>query len=230
MRGVPFIGSALLALAVTLASGCARQSNLQTPEQSTLGQSGDEQTLPFDQQGRKTGGSLVPSSEELPAGTAVTVRLKNGVSSLSSHPGQRFDAVIDQPVVVDGQMVLARGTRVEGRVVSAKPSGELQDPGYLRLTLSNMVVNGNVIPLTTSTIFAKGRSHEKRDLAMVGGSADAETLPGGVAGGGKGALIGTTDGTTDGIPTTYATGAKDVSFSAERRLTFRLTQAVALRN
>jgi hypothetical protein len=230
MRGVRLIGGPLLALAMTLVSGCARQSNLQTPEQSTLGQSGDQQTLPFDQQGRKTGGSLVPSSEELPAGTSVTVRLQNGVSSLSSHPGERFDAVIDEPVVVDGQMVLARGTRVEGRIVAAKPSGELHDHGYLRLTLSNMVVNGNVVPLTTSTIFAKGGSHEKRDLAMIAGSAGAGALPGGVAGGGKGALIGTAGGTTSETATAYATGAKDVSFGAERRLTFRLTQAVTLKN
>jgi hypothetical protein len=230
MRGVRFIGGALLALALTLASGCVRQSNLQTPEQSSLGQSGDEQTLPFDQQGRKTGSSLVPTSEELPAGTPITVRLQSGVSSLSSHPGERFDAVIDQPVVIESRAVLARGTKVVGTVLAAKASGALHDPGYLRLTLSTVTINGNSVPLTTTTIFAKAGSNEKRNFAIIAGGASGGALPGGVAGSGKGALIGTAGGTTSETATAYATGAKDVSFGAKRRLTFRLTQAVALRN
>jgi hypothetical protein len=41
----------------------------------------------------------------------------------------------------------------------ATKASELHDPGYLRLTLISMVVNGKTIPLRTSSIFAKGGSY-----------------------------------------------------------------------
>jgi hypothetical protein len=61
---------------------------------------------------------------------------------------------------------------------------------------------------------------------MIGGGTGAGALIGGLAGGGKGALIGTAIGAAGGTGTAYATGKKEVSFGEERRLTFRLAQAV----
>jgi len=49
-----------------------------------------------------------------------------------------------------------------------------------------------------------------------------------LAGGGKGALIGSMIGAAGGTGTAYATGKKDVGFSSERRLTFRLTQPLRM--
>jgi hypothetical protein len=151
------------------------------------------------------------------------------LSSAASQSGDSFDAVLDEPIVIDGQTVAPRGAAVTGRVVAAKASGRLQDPGYLRLTLTSIEVNGKALPLQTSSIFAKGGSHEKRNLAMIGGGAGAGALIGGIAGGGKGALIGSAIGAAGGTGTAYATGKKDAGFSAERRLTFRLTQPVPVR-
>jgi hypothetical protein len=105
----------------------------------------------------------------------------------------------------------------------AKPSGRLTEPGYLRLTLSSISVNGKTLPVQSSSIYVKGKSHEKRDWASVGGGTAAGALIGGLAGGGKGALIGSTVGAAGGTGYAYTTGKKDVGFGAERRLTFRLT-------
>ncbi|MGZ4814114.1 MAG: hypothetical protein ACXVZV_01805, partial [Terriglobales bacterium] len=80
------------------------------------------------------------------------------------------------------------------------------------------------IPIETSTLFAKGANHNKRNAALIGGGAGAGALIGGLAGGGKGALIGGVVGAGAGTGGAYATGKKDVAFGAERRLTFRLTQ------
>jgi hypothetical protein len=96
--------------------------------------------------------------------------------------------------------------------------------------LTAIEVHGKSLPMQTSSIFAKGGSHEKRNLAMIGGGAGAGALIGGIAGGGKGALIGSMIGAGGGTGAAYATGKKDVGFSAERRLTFRLTQPVTMQS
>src|SRR5437588_3128756 len=72
---------------------------------------------------------------QIPAGTPIAVRMQSLVSSASAQSGQRFEAVLDEPLVVDGHTVAPAGTAVSGRVVAAKKSGRLHNPGYLRLTL-----------------------------------------------------------------------------------------------
>jgi hypothetical protein len=217
---------AILFLALTWATACSRQPGVQASDENAA----SDQQLPFDHAADKNGisptGSLTPAA--IPAGTPITVRLQSSVSSAESHSGESFDAVLDEPIVIDGQTVAPRGAAVTGKVVAAKASGRLQDPGYLRLTLTSLEVNGKPLPLETSSVFVKGGSHEKRNLALIGGGAGAGALIGGIAGGGKGALIGTAIGAAGGTGTAYATGKKDVGFSTERRLTFRLTQAVAV--
>ncbi|MBZ5721538.1 MAG: hypothetical protein LAO03_14260 [Acidobacteriia bacterium] len=218
------IGLGVLLLALIVSVGCARQPGVQAADENAT-----DQQLPFDRASDKGGisptGSLMPAA--IPAGTPVTVRLQTALSSEASHSGDSFEAVLDEPIIVQGQTVAPRGATVTGTVVAAKASGRLHDPGYLRLTLSAISLNGKSLPVQTSSIFAKGGSHEKRNLAMIGGGAGGGALIGGLAGGGKGALIGSLIGAGGGTGAAYATGKKEVGFSAERRLTFRLTQPLA---
>lgn len=171
----------------------------------------------------------VPSTITVPAGTVLSIRLQNSISSATAAPGESFDAVLDEPLVVKGQTVAPRGAAVSGRVTEAKPSGRLHDSGYLRLTLASVTINGKDVPVTTSSIFAKGANHNRRNAELIGGGAGAGTVIGAIAGGGKGALIGGLIGAGAGTTGAYATGKKDVSFGAERRLSFRLIQPLAMK-
>ena len=167
---------------------------------------------------------LVPEEVTVPAGTAVSIRLQNAISSASNRPGDEFAAVLDEPIVVNGDTVAPRGAAVRGSVLAARSSGRLHKSGYLRLALVSLEMNGRSVPVHSSSVFAAGGSHQKRNLALIGGGTGAGALIGAIAGGGKGALIGSAVGAGSGTAGAYATGKKEVSFAPERRLTFRLTQ------
>src|SRR5215472_1985832 len=53
---------------------------------------------------------------QIPAGTPIAVRMQSSVSSASAEPGERFEAVLDEPLVIDGRTVAPVGTPVSGRV------------------------------------------------------------------------------------------------------------------
>ena len=164
----------------------------------------------------------------IPSGTAITVRLQNAVSSATSTPGDEFEAVLDQPIVIDGETVAPTGAQITGRVVAAHRSGRLTHPGYLRIALASMMVNGKTIPMQSSSVMVAGASHKKRNLAWIGGGAGGGALIGAIASGGTGALIGSAIGAAGGTGAAYGTGKKDVGFGPERRLTFRLTRPITI--
>ncbi len=189
--------------------------------------------LPFGAKATETRGeqshNFLMQSLTVPSGTPVTVRLQTAVSSATANSGDRFDAVLDAPLVVEGKTLAAAGAAVAGRVVSAHRSGRLQDPGFIQLALASVTIDGKAYPVSSSSVSAKGASHKKRNWAMIGGGAGGGALLGGLLGGGKGAVIGSAVGAGAGTTTAYATGKKDVGFGAERRLTFRITQPVVVR-
>src|SRR5581483_9441151 len=216
----------IFSFAAMLAIGCsshpadnAQASNSDTTSTDTANNS----KLPFDgapKKGLFSGDSLVPKEVNLAAGTPITVRLQNGISSATANAGDSFDAVLDEALVVDGQTVAPKDTALRGRVLAVRKSGRLHNSGYLRIGLSSMELDGKSVPIQTSSIFVAGGSHQKRDVAMIGGGAGGGALIGALAGGGKGALIGSLVGAGAGTGAVYATGKKDVGFDVERRLTF----------
>jgi hypothetical protein len=222
----------LVAACLVVASACSKtpeNANAATPEGSAASaDASSPDGLPLDGSADRHR-SAETEQITVPAGTPINVRLQSSVSSAYSQSGQSFDAVLAAPIIVGGRALAKSGADVTGRVTAAHRSGHLQDPGYISLTLTSIKINGREESVRTSSVSAKGSSHKKRNLALIGGGSGLGALVGGLAGGGKGALIGAGAGAAAGTTGAYATGKKDVGFSSERRLTFRLTQPIHVR-
>jgi hypothetical protein len=219
-----------LVLALAVATGCSKvpgAADAAQTDNNAVAEGSQRESPPFSKRSAESDGNrkaLVPDQVTIPAGTSVAIRMQSSVSSATAQSGEHFDAVLDEPLVVNGRTVAQRGTPAVGRVVQARRSGRLHNSGYLSLTLASIELKGKQVPVRSSSVSAQGGAHKKRNLALIGGGAGGGALIGALAGGGKGALIGSAIGAGAGTTGAYATGKKDVAFGVERRLTFRLTQ------
>jgi len=169
-----------------------------------------------------------PAPIVLPQGSALQVRINESVSTRRNRPGDRFDAVLTTPIVVDGQTVAPAGTMLRGTVREADRSGRLKGTAVLVVALDTIHLNNQDYTIDTSSQGRRSGGHKKRNFAWIGGGSGGGALIGALAGGGVGAAIGAGAGAAAGVTGAVITGRKDVSIPAETRMTFRLTQPVTL--
>jgi hypothetical protein len=94
-------------------------------------------------------------SRNLPAGTLLTVELKNPVYAGNPISSGSFEAVVVEPVVVKGNTLIPAGATAEGRVEAAQASKVRPSRGYVRLALESVQVGGSDIPVQTASLFAR---------------------------------------------------------------------------
>jgi hypothetical protein len=183
---------------MSLTLGCARSNRVRTTEAQADSPTAD-QKLPFHQNSDHNAddsahpalppdhkpGSGAPfrataREHSLPAGTLITVRLENSLDILKVRPGDTFTASLVGPLAVDGEPVIERGTAVSGRIESAQPSvdrpGLSPDPGYVRLTLNSITIDGKALDIQTASLFAKGtfQSNALSNASSTSGGTNAQ--------------------------------------------------------
>lgn len=104
------------------------------------------------------------SSQALPVGSLVTVRLKSPVTAEKEGANEIFEAVIDEPVIFEGNILIPRGTIASGRVGPAQVSQPRPDRAYVRLALDSVNLDGLDLPVQTAILFARqlpGDNHSR---------------------------------------------------------------------
>ena len=67
-----------------------------------------------------------PKMATVPAGTGVNVRLTEAIDVDSSKAGMTFKAVVDDPVMVDGSIVIPRGASAVLEAIHVEQSGKMK--------------------------------------------------------------------------------------------------------
>lgn len=161
----------------------------------------------------------------VPAGTAINVRLSQGIEVDASQAGQLFKAVVDDPVSINGMIVIPRGAAAMVQAVKVEQSGKMKGSDKISLKLNAINFGGKVYDVSTGYVETKGKGEGKKTARKVGGGAGLGAIVGGIAGGGEGAAIGAAVGAVTGGAIASG-GEEHLKIPAETRLTFQLSAAV----
>jgi hypothetical protein len=105
--------------------------------------------------------SIVTVSE----GTEVKVRLLDNLSSNNAVQGQKFNLELDQDLRLNNQVVIQRGAKVIGNVVSARKKGFMGKAGELNINIDYLLLGDQRIALR-ATNASEGKSKVGTTVAL----------------------------------------------------------------
>jgi hypothetical protein len=169
----------------------------------------------------------VPDHITLNAGTFITVRVDQLLSSDKNQPGDGFSASLARPLVADGFIVSRRGEPLGGRVVDAKKAGRVKGVSHLQIALNTLTLaDGHAIPVETELTSITGQHSNGRDAGAILTTTATGAAIGAVADLGVGAAIGAGAGLIAGTVGVLVTRGRPTVIYPESQLTFRLSRSV----
>jgi 3-oxoacyl-ACP reductase-like protein len=161
----------------------------------------------------------------VPSGTVINVRLSQAIAVDASQTGQTFRAIVDDPVVINGETAIPRGAKATLQAVQVQQSGTMKGSDKITLKMHSIAFGGLVYEVASQYLESKGKGEGKRTARKVGGGAGLGAIIGGIAGGGEGAAIGAAVGGVTGAAVA-AGGEEHLELPAETRLQFQLSAAI----
>jgi hypothetical protein len=171
-----------------------------------------------------------PANLTIPAGTRISIRTIDTIDSTYNLPGDRFTASLEEPLTVDGNVVVPRDAIVYGRLTQSNPSGTFSGRSQLRLELTGIVVNGKMVPIVTGEYEAIGKSRGASTAKRTVAGAALGAIIGAAADGGQGAAIGAGAGAGAGATSEVIVGSEQVKVPSETLIDFTLQQEVTIPN
>lgn len=202
------------------------------PGQGGYGQGGYAQQPAYQQGGyqqQPPAPQPVPAQLTIPAGTYITVRVNQLLSSDKNQTGDAFSATLAQPLVVNGVVVAEPGETIGGRVAQAQKAGHIEGVAKLGLQLTTLtLVDGQQLPIQTQLISRSGPTSVGQDAGTIVGTTALGAAIGAVAGWGRGAAIGAGAGAAAGIIGVLVTRGHPSIITPEQVLTFRIEAPVTI--
>lgn len=165
---------------------------------------------------------------DVETGTVLPVTIDQAISSKDNASGDRFEASLAAPVVVNGREIIPGGAKVTGTVMLAHSAGRFKGNASLSVTLSSITVHGKTYEIQTTAHTENTKGRGERTAIGTGGGAAVGALIGAIAGGGKGAAIGAGAGAGAGVAGAALTGNRDIVFPAETKIEFRLKKPLEI--
>jgi hypothetical protein len=165
----------------------------------------------------------------LPAGTWITVRADQPLSSDHNRPGDAFTATLAQPLVTNGRVVARRGQTAGGVVASAEKAGRVKGTSRLGLELTELsLADGRQVQVKTTLMESRGGTSVGQDIGAIGTTTGVGAAIGAVADGGVGAGIGALAGAAASTIGVLVTRGRPTVVYPEDSLTFRLEAPLAI--
>jgi hypothetical protein len=170
-----------------------------------------------------------PAQLTLPAGTWISVRADQVLSSDHNLPGDVFSATLAQPLVANGLVVARRGQILSGRVTDAVKAGRVKGTSRLALELTDVTLaDGENVPVHTQLVQYSGGTSKGRDAAAIGTTTGVGAAVGAAAAGGVGAGIGAGAGAAASTIGVLLTRGRPTEVYPESLLTFRTTEPITI--
>lgn len=164
-------------------------------------------------------------SVQVPSGTVILMRMGQTLDTKDASSGQTFSGTLATNLAANGYVVAFAGTPVYGQVIEAKSAGRGAGTSQLKIQLTQIVIKGTAVPITTSVFDSQGKSSTKRSARRLLGGAGLGAAIGGIAGdAGMGAAI----GAVSGAALSVVQKGDQVQIPVEAQVSFTLLQAVTL--
>jgi hypothetical protein len=169
----------------------------------------------------------LPSTLTIAAGTELVVRINEYLSSDRNQVGDRFTAVLMQPLVANGWVVARRGQVITGQVEAAVKAGRIKGVSQLGLELTDAtLVDGQQRPILTELWKGSGGTSHGQDAGTIAGGTALGAAIGAAADWGTGAAIGAGAGAAAGIGAVLLTRGRPTVIQPETQLSFKLVDPV----
>ena len=131
-----------------------------------------------------------PAPVTVPSGTVLNVRLTQTVDVDSAQSGMTFKALLDDPVMIGGIVVVPRNTAVVLQVAMVEQAGKFKGSDKITLKANSIAFGGRRYDIASTYVESKGKGEGKKTARKVGGGAGLGAALGGIARRGTGAALG----------------------------------------
>lgn len=172
-----------------------------------------------------------PTTITLPAGTWVTMRLNEPLSSDRNQTGDAFTGTLLEPIIANGILIARRGATVQGIVTEAQKAGRVSGVSHLKLELSGLqLADGRQAQVKTKLIDRKGNTSYGRDAFAIGATTATGAAIGAGVNGGVGAGVGAAAGLVVSTIGVMLTRGRPTIVGPETPLTFSMETPLTLDN